>query len=590
MRPGSLMIVLALALTAGVCHAQVRQLETGSALDANYQIGSGGYNEVVGGLGGVNSQLYVTGQVTGLGAFRANVPYSATDQLRLTVPSASQGTFRRQSVGLSDVMGSATPYAAAPYYDRASTVFNAGQIESGLNMLGTPQPPAVSTPAQVSQLYRKVTTDYRPLLRPESAAGKPSLDYQADETAGVLTGTVVPAIAVQPRPGATAMFQLAGLTQRQQLARELYEQAQREEEQAEAQTVVPLPDEGKEVSRDVPEGLKVKTPPPAQRGTIRGGDPNVSGTAKPTEGGVRGEVTRVPASTLPPPNQDVYYDLLVRLNELRDAQSESRSPLSRGQPGGRLAPAGTSMNVPAGTAAPGEWNTVGVTDDSRIILRSFAGEATDTFNTRMARADKLLKQGRYYDAATQYEYALGAATDNPMPRLGLAMALTAAGEPNRAGFQIHRAFRLFPPLMETRLSVPEMVDEKAFRDALAEARARMEQIAAGEGQERQPLLALCVAYMSQALGDEKSAKAAATVLADWAVDDAIMSAYANYVLTGKRPAQSPPASRPAGSLRHSVGWNDRDVDPERLKQHVGLSNKPQPSSAPARPSDTQPAK
>ena len=59
----------------GLITGGIGQIQTGRILDRNLQIGSGGYNVVSGGSGGVNTQLFINRQVRGLGLFRGDVPY-----------------------------------------------------------------------------------------------------------------------------------------------------------------------------------------------------------------------------------------------------------------------------------------------------------------------------------------------------------------------------------------------------------------------------------------------------------------------------------------------------------------------------------
>ena len=91
-------------LIVSVTAAQVVRTQSGQALDANYRIGGGGVNSVSGGAR-INSQLYVTGQVTGLGGFRGSIGYYPANTMRLVLPSEAMETFQGQSVGLSQAMG-----------------------------------------------------------------------------------------------------------------------------------------------------------------------------------------------------------------------------------------------------------------------------------------------------------------------------------------------------------------------------------------------------------------------------------------------------------------------------------------------------
>ena len=103
-------LIVLVGASCTVCHAQDARLQQGDALDSSPLVGSGGRNTAsTGGLlrdkgQGIDSQLYVTGRVTGLGAFRGGLPYTPKGAFRLTLPSASLSDFNRRSVGLEDVL------------------------------------------------------------------------------------------------------------------------------------------------------------------------------------------------------------------------------------------------------------------------------------------------------------------------------------------------------------------------------------------------------------------------------------------------------------------------------------------------------
>ena len=133
------LIMLTLACVCGsasVTTAQVSRTQVGGAIDSNYQIGSGGQNRPVG-SGPINSQLYVSGQVSGLARFRGQVGYFAPNELNMAVPSASLSGFRRRSAGLEGLTGS---YYTSSYYEPTSTVFGLRGITSGQAAPGTNMP------------------------------------------------------------------------------------------------------------------------------------------------------------------------------------------------------------------------------------------------------------------------------------------------------------------------------------------------------------------------------------------------------------------------------------------------------------------
>ena len=602
------MLVAAMPLTAQV-GGPIQQAAgplPPTELGASYQAQVGGNNPIIGGNNIVNSQLYVTGQVSGLNAFRGQVGYFAPNQLNLVPPSAAQLQFRRQSVGLPDVMGGSTA-TAVPYYDRSNTAFLLPAIQSGQAVPGSNQPFAVSTPESVRQLYQDVVTRYKPLVptqgRPIESTISITPPVEVNRYYPSALGQLPSGPGLYPgAPGAGAYFGIGDQVQRQQLATELYQQAVKAGQ---------APDDRAAVTRQEPIDSEVKTaittgdvqplPPERSEATQREqaqqklqesvGSPQQDGKPEPKErrpserdagagvtagqdrqltlessGGVRvgvqqtrGRMPEVPfAPSLPPPGQDVYVDMLVQLRQLRQAQQAAQEAKESPAPGGVAARPAPAVDTASGG----------------VLLRSLAGAGADRYNDTMRRAQELLRRGRYYDAAGLYDQAVTLDRSNPLPRLGLAVSLFAAGEPYRAGFHLRKAMEIFPPTMETRLDVPHLMSDVVFQEQLAFAAKTFSQ-----AQRPAPLLALSLAYMYQTVGETDKAQAIAVELAKLSADDndPLMAAYANYVLTGQPPvrqAGDAPQSQPA--TRRSDIF-DRHSD-EQLGRHVGYGQTTQPAA------------
>jgi tetratricopeptide (TPR) repeat protein len=634
------------------CPAQVAPVRGGDVLDANYQVGSGGYNTVVGGVGGVNSQLYVTGQVSGLAGFGAAVPYSAANQLRTDVPSASLGTFRRQSVGLPDVLAGQS-YQTSPYYERTQTAFLLPGIRAGLAAPGSNAPPATSTPESVQQLWAEATRDYRNITRTaNSGVGNVIPATQQPSAAPGVAGTgLVPApenmLPTGPMIGLPGMI---SSPQSEQLARELYEQAVASGQITDTRATIEtgglpaMPSDRTESPREQPSrsapGAAPGGPAGAPSGTsgasARPTPPNYIGTGTPGDSRAGsqidartgrqssllqpgGEISRGgsiarsgaaaqppaargaagAAANLPAPNQDPYIDMLLEFRRERQPDRMlsgtggiTRTPAPQAPagtaapalpvPGGAVLPTGTASGLPAPAALDVKGRPIVERQGDGVVLHSLAGQRTDIFNQRMARGDAMLRDAKYYDAAAEYQAAVELNPTNPLPRLGLSVALFAAGEHNRAGFQLRKAMTLFPPIMETRLDIASLMQDKQLRGQLAEARDRLK-----EAKDPQPLLVLSLAYMYRTLGEDQVARELAQTLAQVAGDDAVAWAYSQYLLTGKRPSELP-QGQPSGSVRQ------RNVDPESLRQHLGyrsVTSRPAtgPATQPAAGPATQPA-
>jgi hypothetical protein len=505
--------------------AQVAQRNTGQSLDSNYQIGSGGYNTVTGGQGGVNSQLssqnYITGQVYGLAGFQGPVPIEATNQLRVAVPSAVLGDFVRQTVGVPQVLAN-TAYMTTPYYNPSNTVFNVQGITAGLTSPGSSAALGQSSPVAIQRIYSQVTQAYLPILPPQPGVA-PTMS--SPEGAAMTT-----TMNVASRPGANALFGVPQYVQGTELALE--------------------------VRRFLEYGGQQKQPATSgQESEVKiGGQETLGGTdTRELEASTRGGKL----GGAPQANQDAYLDLLLTLQKQLLAQEKPKfAPVRPGevpeetnpgtgnpgekQPG--IEPGVTPEKTPGGATVPG--TTPPYSGGSKplvergktgIVIHGLAGLSPDSFNLYMNRAKVLMKEGKYYDASQEYEQAEVVDRSNPLAPLGASIAIFTAGEPFSAAIYLRKAMSLLPPLMETRLDVGSMVKLDDFEAQLRLLDQRM----ANNSGKTDPLLLYVSTFMHQSLGQTGQAKASAKLLQESNTRDKIFQAYATYVLTGQRPTSQP---------------------------------------------------
>ena len=547
---------------------QVGPMGDGRALDSNYRIGSGGYNAVRGGFGRVNSQLYITGQVTGLRRFRAEVPYVAANELRLDLPSAVLSDFRRASMGLPQVLAG-SPYLAAPYFEPSQTVFNIRGIAAGLTVPGSSQPlTATPSPALVQRLHGEVTSEYKPVVGPRSGRALSPEPLIPLAPTGRAAPIVSPAETMVTRPGAAAPFAVLRQEDRRRLLRELYDLAVREQEEVEqapgqvdahveARVETQIEAEVGRTSLSVPEA--VERAEPSRRAEAEAEATRRTGV-EPATGGERRALVRPPVA-VPGPNQDVYLDLLLRLRERQLAERGEGGTSPLWTP--RLLPrAGTGgFSRPRAPAPP----PIDESDEEEgelvyfepitevLVIHGLAGVSPDLFNKHMGQAEKKLKAGKFYDAAGEYRFAMTVSPSNPLARMGLCLALFGAGEPLSAAIHLRRALQLLPPMMGTRLDLPAMLDEKiiAAQVKRLDKRLKEREEAAPDLQVRtEPGLAFLSAFIHHNLGQSAEAKEAARALQAAGGDDKLMQAYATFVLTGDRPDRKPstaptPATAPS---------------------------------------------
>jgi len=540
----------------GPVSAQVTRTQIGTSLDANYEVGSGGANTRVVSQPISDSQLYVTGQVSGLGSFRGPVGYYAPDELNLRVPSAGLNTFRRQSVNVQEVLSGST-YITVPYYDRSNTAFHLRRIISGQTVPGSDVPlVSAVAPVRTRDLAEQARKEYGPIgtvpagrllsspvsqvgaLDPRRAGISPPRTVKAGVVAGQSRGAMVPR-------GADSLFGIAHHQKQQELAEELYKLAQKESGLA-------APIDARVEGRIDGEAT----------GTEERVDP-VDGETQEDGALPEGQSPRETAPdgrVLPARGQDVYLDLLRDLAQRRP--SRAQEPTSPG-PFEKIAEVVKPVELPerpADEALEGEqteggdeWgiDTEPTTERPArqpVILYSLAGQSKDLFNIQMTRAQKSLLDGKYYAAGDEYRLAIIINPDNPLAHIGLGLSMFCAGEPLSAGVHMTRAMRMFPPLMETHVDVPGMLGEINYANRFQQQLSRVsERLAAsaeagptGTRLKDDALLAFISTYLHHCINDTRGAQVAAKRLASLAPnspDQQLYEAVAKFILTGKRPRE-----------------------------------------------------
>ncbi|MFW6132715.1 MAG: hypothetical protein ACOC8F_02370 [Planctomycetota bacterium] len=484
----------AVALLASGASGQIGRVNRGNALDANPLVGGGGRNVTRPGERRIDSQLYVTGQVTGLGRFRGDLGYRAANELRLDVPSAGLSTFRRQSVGIENVLSGA-PYRSQPYFDPVDTTFELHSIARGAET-GRRVAPSGGRGGVDERIYAEATRDYESLLDQTPRRGDTRL------AGPYAPGGIRPA---GDEPGA---------------ARAWRGEEEQDDEDVPPDGAVGLRDDRVEtrvegiVEPRATEGREL--PPEAGQAPVQEGD-DLPPEARP---GRRMDVA---------PNQEVYLDMLRRQRELRTGR--------RAATGVRGAGADEAARTLGGPAPLVEIQ------DRTVVVRGLAGRSDDAFNAQMAEAERRLRQGEFYAAAEAAQTAMVMRPSSPLPRVGRAVALLAAGEPFAAAASLRQALELYPPLMETRMDLQRMMGDRVevLRDRLGELEKRIGAEADTPAARR---FAMLSAYLYQCLGQTEQARARAQRLAEADVEDKLLRAFARYVLTGERPGEG--GATPAG--------------------------------------------
>jgi tetratricopeptide (TPR) repeat protein len=494
-------VLIAVALVTGVAHAQIHRTQTGRELDASPMVGSGGRNPANTDRQALNSQLYITGQVTGLNAFRGDVPYRAAEGIGVGVPSADLGTFRRQSVGLPQVLGG-TVRRASPFYEASNTVFGVRGITSGLTVPGGSQPVrSTIAPTLSRRLYEEVTSDYGTL-----AEQRPQPQML---TAGSNVDASPPGDRAY-RPLTTNGFAVAGAEAEQTLSEELALQAE-----SPYRVESRIDRERSGVANTQLERLEDLSP--------AAGEPNEPGVEQAWTRG--GRVPDMPSQRVPETDEDVFFDMMMQLRERR--RQGGREP-QRDFPTVNAESLDRPIFITPQQAAEPK-NLVQRTEEGNVlILRGLAGQSDDAFNKRMASAEEKLERGKYYSAADEYDIAAQMSPGNPLAYAGAGLARFAAGEALSAAIQFRKAMELFPPMMETRLDLYNLLPKRVVDYQLERLKERREDPFRNEAG-----LTFLAAYMHLNLGHRNRAQQAARDLRAQTPDDELMQAFAHYVLTGE---------------------------------------------------------
>ncbi len=520
---------LLVAGLAGETGAQVVRTQRGNALDANYRVGSGGLNPRVAGSEGISGQMIVNRQVSGLAGFRGDVPYRASDELGLNLPGNDVRTFRRQAVGVTDVLGGRT-YQPGAYMDRTA-VLGPDDIAAGLNAPGTnvPQHQNLSM-REARQLYEDAMVGYRRLGSEVGTTGRTDVagrgQYQSVSVNLFRQGD--PLVDTQPdthmlqRLGGSGVFNMPDARERARLAQELYHlhrQGQTQDEQDEQD------DNPARIDARVPSGASDVIRDPSRTDDQRSGDPldlraRPEGDAPARPDPLGDDPQRADPLTNQPASigQDAFLDLLRGLSD-RNAGIRPKTAVA------------VDLDEEDAEAAPA---VISYDDGTKALtLNKLAGTGRDALNAYMRAGQDMLGDGKYYKAAGAFAQASLMDSRNPLAHVGRSLALLGAGEALSASGAYREAVRLFPPTLETRLDVEEMMPVADFRKRLGQLDARL-----AKQKDPQADLVFLAAVLHHVAGDAKTAAKHAARLRDLAGEDEVFKSTAERILSKGKPASA----------------------------------------------------
>ncbi len=501
-------VVLAACLSAS---AQVRRVNTGHALDANYGVGTGGLNRRNESPRGLDSGLTVSGQVTGLGRFRGNVGYAASNQLRLDLPSSALGVFRQQSVGLDESLRGAA-YRPAPYYDRTRTALSAGGIAAGAAAPGTNVPEeSLAVPRMVRRLYEDALSGYGG-PRESAAAGRLSIPplrsygFTAEDIARLVPdATRVPDVFRVPTPT------------------EMEEPPEHDPNASGRREALDLRVDASVPGADVGTSTDLET-------AVTEGLPRAPWTGRAFPEGQAPGTENI--DDLLVSDRDVYLDILMRLREGHSGRDQPLAGTETFEPAGAAKTAGRPAD-----ARPDREAIVETLGGGAVIVHSLAGRSANAFNRRLLDAERELRAGRFYNAAVEYEASAELMPANPLPRLGTVLSFLAAGEPYSAAVHLRQAAVAFRPIVDkVELDLAAIAGPQV---GLIQGRIRalQDRVTARRGgsADEEPMLLFLATYLQQYSDGRQKATALAQRLKAAATSDPLLAGYADYVLTGQWP-------------------------------------------------------
>ncbi len=517
---GFLTVGLAIVIGVGLFLAPGTQIALGqraTSPNSNYQTPSNRVDNTASSTyRPVNTQLYITGQVTGLRSFRGEVGYRATNELNTVVPSAAIRGFQRRSVGLPDVVAGRT-YLPHAYFDRSLTVWSAGGILAGRadpggdvirSSRGTPGPSAQVPTGAKPQYYDPagIYSQAFPLVARPKLPTVPSLKTRPP----TITAEEIAEFAriVQESPVDEVLYKLAKPSEQAKLAAELAKLVPRKFEVDARVATKPKTEIDAEVEA-VPEGLELRLP------------------------GRQREI-------VPQLGQDAFIELFEKLRAREKMEAPGKRPEREKEslPEPSMDPDQFQREPPV-ERKRAKRGSIELTPGGDVVIRSFAGTHEDWFNVNLTKAAQHLANGQFYPASRRYELAIQLNPENPMARMGLCLSSFAAGEFRSAGLSLYRAMVLFAPIGETRLNIPLMMDEAVFARRLDLLEYQIQRADA----DVPALVYLTAVFMHRSAGQDFQAQEYARKLIESADGDELLLNYANFVLTGSRQPTTAPANQ-----------------------------------------------
>ncbi len=470
-RFGSCLAVLGITFFGGDgAHAQI---DTRARIDANNQVGSGGFNSATRHLGFDSANLYITGNVTAGRSFRAFSPVRDSFSLSIATPSSRLSNFERDSVNIADVLAGRTPQVTSPYYSPQRTTTSYGTISAGFNdpnRVGSGGMYAIPERVTAYGLSRNAQG-----YLTESGARSAANSVSAGQLTVSISGgnSFLEHLPLQQTYGTAA----TGLAPTQRATSYgglwLIQQGAEYIEDGQARQSSPL----EAMQRSMEEGAGW-------------GDAEGAATfASQSFGSRRNEAASADDSTVPASQR---WRMLLS-DQTTDSEGQQTADARAGTETG-FVPTGVSMSrdlmmayrvIHDAKAADAELSPSatrsekarlgGSLHDAQAMFAdpvdSFAGVTQSAAEQLIREAEEQVRQGQYYRAKALYERALMIDPLNPLILMGLGHATLAAGEFFSAALILSRAVEAFPAIGHLKFNLQSFITEE---DLLDKRRAELE--------------------------------------------------------------------------------------------------------------------
>jgi hypothetical protein len=515
-------IVLAVALVVLTSEGVVRgqyQLGDGTGLDNNLQQGSGGVNSPkVRNTAGVYADAVITGNVTGLGAFRGEIDYGAPSEFRGQLSTDDNFSFYRQSYGSaaplrSRVLGRSNIYGdvgRSPYGGGDSVMIRsgAGATLGGITGRGTDYSSVASVTRSDGGLisnYQSYTRSPRQFNRQTAYYSEQRLAVSRDEAGRMLEVTSSPLMGLNVRPitpsksttmGDSYATPADGVTDAR-LTGQL-------------DVTEPLTDDrGRPISETQ---LIAQTVSLGERLGSQVLATQYLDQARPTESAEQLASVSKSLDVLllgdrsVEPGQDVYMDLLgqIKRDALSDRANAAATQPEQGAEPGEAEPTEPTEPSEAENTRP---TAPAVAERNAIIeaamaklnydlepLGTLAGSSRTLFNDAMREAESHMRKGRFFDAETAYDRALRLKPGYPTAMVGRAHAQIGAGVFASAARSLRAVYSNHPEMIAARYVQPLLPDDERLEWAVTRLEAQQEKNRASTGA---PMLLAYIAYQQK---------------------------------------------------------------------------------------------